>query len=91
VDGIVVSRKGPTVLNCFTQQFYGYDGKQYVSYSAIKSVFNKILSYRHIKGPIAIPKIGCGLAGGEWERVSEIINKVTGDDLDVWVYSLEEE
>lgn len=37
---------------------------------------------------VAIPKIGCGLAGGDWEVVSRIIDEATGDDLDVYVYEL---
>lgn len=35
---------------------------------------------------LAIPKIGCGLAGGNWNIVEKIINEVTGDKLDVYVY-----
>jgi O-acetyl-ADP-ribose deacetylase (regulator of RNase III) len=39
---------------------------------------------------IAIPKIGAGLAGGNWEIISRIIDDATGDDLDVYVYYLED-
>ena len=38
---------------------------------------------------IAIPKIGCGLAGGDWEKVKVIIEDVFSE-YDVVVYSLEE-
>lgn len=75
------------VVNCFTQEFYGYDGKKYVNYDAIHSCF-EALRKTNIK-EIAIPKIGCGLAGGNWEVVSRIIDDATGDDLDVYVYYLE--
>ncbi len=76
------------VFNCYTQDFYGYDGEKYISYDAIYDCFKNIAS-RKIK-EIAIPKIGCGLAGGNWEIVSRIIDDATGDDLDVYVYYLED-
>lgn len=77
---------GKSILNCYTQLFYGYDGKKYVSYDAIFDVFRRLI----LMGieEIAIPKIGCGLAGGNWEIVSRIIDDATGDKLDVYVYEL---
>jgi O-acetyl-ADP-ribose deacetylase (regulator of RNase III) len=39
---------------------------------------------------VAIPKIGCGLAGGDWNIVEQLINDTVGDDLEIWVYELEE-
>lgn len=79
------------VFNCFTQEFYGYDGKKYVNYEAIYNCFNYIAKFLNTSfyPEIAIPKIGCGLAGGNWEIVSRIIDDATGDDLDVYVYYLE--
>lgn len=74
-------------INCWTQLEYGYDGKKYVSYDAIHDCFSQIKE-RGVK-EVAIPKIGCGLAGGNWEIVSRIIDDATGDDLDVYVYYLE--
>jgi len=77
-----------TILNCWTQINYGYDGKKYVSYDAIYDVFKQLCDMR-IK-EVAIPKIGCGLAGGNWNIVKQIIDDATGDDLDVYVYYLED-
>jgi O-acetyl-ADP-ribose deacetylase (regulator of RNase III) len=37
--------------------------------------------------PIAMPRIGCGLAGGTWEEVEPLIKSHLGD-LDVHVYDL---
>lgn len=80
---------GKMVFNMFTQEFYGYDGKLYASYEAIESAFKTLTEhYGHI-GKLAIPKIGCGLAGANWEKVRDIINKTTGDELEVYVYYLE--
>ena len=65
------------VINAYTQ--YDYNGKPGTincDYAAIMRVFEKINA--DFKGKkIAIPKIGCGLAGGDWKEVSRIINEVT--------------
>jgi O-acetyl-ADP-ribose deacetylase (regulator of RNase III) len=76
------------VINAFTQEFYGRRTVKYVSYDAIFDIF-KNLADSNVK-EVAIPKIGCGLAGGNWEIVSRIIDDATGDDLDVYVYYLED-
>jgi hypothetical protein len=34
-----------------------------------------------------MPKIGAGLAGGDWEKIEEIINSVF-DKRDIFVYEL---
>lgn len=83
------NQKHKCVFNCFTQEYYGYSGYKFVNYDAIYNCF-KELSRRLYKKEIAIPKIGCGLAGGNWEIVSRIIDDATGDDLDVYVYYLED-
>lgn len=79
---------GKSILNCYTQEFYGYDERKYVSYDAIFNCFKSMVDLG-VK-EIAIPKIGCGLAGGNWEIVSRIIDDATGDNLDVYVYYLED-
>jgi O-acetyl-ADP-ribose deacetylase (regulator of RNase III) len=96
---IVYNNEDKTIFNCFTQQFYGYDGKRYVNYPAIvdcfRAVCDEILVYQPFIGAkpdyrLAIPKIGCGLAGGDWNIVEQLINDTVGDDLEIWVYELEE-
>jgi len=73
------------ILNCYTQLKYGYDGKKYISYDALYDVFSAISKkYKEV----AIPKIGCGLAGGDWEIVKAIINSATGNHCKVYVYYL---
>jgi O-acetyl-ADP-ribose deacetylase (regulator of RNase III) len=39
-------------------------------------------------GKIGFPKLGCGLAGGDWNFVSEIIKEVFYDQ-EVFVYELD--
>ena len=51
-----------TIFNCFTQEYYGYDGKKYVSYDAIYNCFT-FINKVHSGEKLAIPRIGAGLAG----------------------------
>jgi O-acetyl-ADP-ribose deacetylase (regulator of RNase III) len=60
-------------VNAFTQLNYGNDGKKYVSYDAIDNAFAAIARAIDTDSNIHFPKIGCGLAGGEWSVVQSII------------------
>jgi O-acetyl-ADP-ribose deacetylase (regulator of RNase III) len=68
-----------TIINAITQEFYGRDGKLYANYEAILDVFEKLNQDCSVAGgelperAVAMPLIGCGLAGGDWKIVSEII------------------
>lgn len=81
-------RGGKTVFNLFTQENYGYDDKVYVDYSAIRKCFDILLEKCDYVDKIAIPRIGCGLAGGDWDIVKQIINESVGDRVEVFVYYL---
>lgn len=74
------------IWNMFTQYNYGTGNQKYLLDSALIDCFAALVQ-KDIK-EIAIPKIGCGLAGGNWEEVKELINQVTGRYLDVYVYYL---
>lgn len=77
------------IANCFTQRYYGYDEKRYVDYFAITRCFLRLKKTVGFKDEIlAIPKIGCGLAGGDWNIVEQLINDTVGDELEIWVYEL---
>jgi len=79
------------ILNCFTQQNYGYDaGQQYLNYEALSKCMHKVLIYcmNHNQMQVAIPKIGCGLAGGNWNTVKDIINERFPRNFKVKVYYL---
>ena len=69
------------------QIYYGYDGRKLVSYDAIYDIFQSLSKKFN---EIAIPKIGCGLAGGNWEIVKRIIEDAVGDKCHVKVYYLDE-
>lgn len=60
------------VANCIIQEFYGRDkDKVYVSYDAIFTCFNKL---NKVDVQLNIPLMGAGLAGGEWDIISDVIN-----------------
>lgn len=78
------------VVNMVTQDNFGYDGKVYVSYSAIEvGLINlcKHIEFNGLEKTIHLPKIGCGLAGGDWSIVSGIISNSTPVDYDVYIWN----
>ena len=71
------------IINAYTQYNYGF-GKTNCDYEAIRNVFTKLNT--DYKGKVlCIPKIGAGLAGGDWKKIKKIINEVTPDiEIDVF-------
>lgn len=61
------------VVNAYTQYDYGYDGKRRVDYDAVRSCFKRIAETFPGES-IAYPKIGAGLAGGDWSIISALID-----------------
>jgi O-acetyl-ADP-ribose deacetylase (regulator of RNase III) len=61
------------VVNCYTQFLMGTD-KPYVDYEALTLCMRKLNHYYKGKR-IGLPQIGCGLAGGKWSIVKDIIEK----------------
>ena len=84
---VSVQDDGKVIHNAITQKDYGRrDDRVYVSYWAIAEAFRKINSWG-IK-EIAMPKIGAGLANGDWNVISAIIEN-TLIDTKPFVYVLE--
>lgn len=76
------------VINAITQDGYGRDGKKYVCYDAVARCFKAINTFCGEMGYdiIAIPKIGAGLGGGNWDVIEEVIlSKMTDTDVKVYV------
>jgi O-acetyl-ADP-ribose deacetylase (regulator of RNase III) len=61
------------ILNAITQEFYGYNNQTYVNYPALISIFNQLNKIFNKDDRIAMPMIGAGLGGGDWNRIEEII------------------
>ena len=82
---IIAKCKGDKlIMNAIIQTNYGRENKKYVSYNAIErcmsfinnEIKNNKKTYEKVWGSaIAMPKIGAGLAGGNWSIIEEIIEK----------------
>ncbi len=82
----------PVVANMATQDGYGYDGKLYVDYSAVEKCLDEVIGTADLWDfSVALPRVGCGLAGGDWKIVFDILLKVYEKypKVPVEVYSLE--
>ena len=72
---------GKVIFNGVTQEFYGRDGKHYVDYAAIKEVIEAVNFYIEAQNcapdyrSVAMPMIGAGLGGGDWNIISKIIEE----------------
>lgn len=62
------------IINAYTQYYFG--GPSPVDYGAIRECFKKI-NYRYKGKKVGIPKIGAGLAGGNWKKIEKIIDEET--------------
>lgn len=67
-----------TVVNAYTQYGCHYS-KINVDYDAIKNCFIKIKE-KYSGKRIGYPLIGCGLAGGDWNVVSKIIDGILTEE-----------
>lgn len=87
---IIRVEDGIWVVNCFTQVFYGYDGKKYASSEAISKCLNKVAMLAPHKSKVYAPKIGCGLGGLDWETevqpILEEFEKYTGFEVTICDY-----
>jgi O-acetyl-ADP-ribose deacetylase (regulator of RNase III) len=74
------------ILHAITQQFYGRGGKRYTSYDAIAEAMSAINSMNISE--IAMPRIGAGLGGGDWNVIAAIIESEL-KRVKPYVYTLE--
>ena len=81
---------GRTVIDAVTQEFYGRDPNViYVDYGAIRTVMQTINDKLKLttSSAVAFPKIGAGLANGDWTVIEDIIESEATDFQPV-VYTL---
>lgn len=82
-----------SVINCYTQEKFGYDGKKYAEYNAIVDCMIKLAMFVGENGKINIPMIGAGRGGLSWYTIEEkllgiekdllvefIVHTITGED-----------
>ena len=65
------------VTNCFTQEFYGYDGRKYADLGAIRKCIMKASVYGE---QLYMVKIGSDLGGLDWDK--EIVPMIEAIDTD---------
>lgn len=67
------------ICSLFAQEDYGYDGKCYTVYNALKECMQTVRN-AYPNHTIAIPYLmGCHKGGGDWNTVNKIIEKVFAD------------
>jgi O-acetyl-ADP-ribose deacetylase (regulator of RNase III) len=76
------------IANCATQKDIGTDKVQ-ADYYAIETCMRRVKEFAKSHDlTVAVPKIGAGLAGGDWDRIERILEEVFSD-YNVVVYYLE--
>ena len=79
-----------SVINMFSQEHYGYDGRRYTSYDAFWNCLNLIKRTVPKGKTIGFPKkIGCDRGGANWPVILEMITEVLGTEYKVFIYYLE--
>lgn len=75
------------IINLFAQYNYGYDGKCYTNYDALRDSLERFKSHLTKPTTIAIPYLmGCHRGGGDWNVVYKMIEEVFADgDCDVLI------
>ena len=66
---IKIGEKDLTVVNAYTQYGLGGNPFDYEAFTKIVDEMNIVFKGKHI----GLPKIGAGLAGGSWPKISSII------------------
>lgn len=59
----------------------------YIRYKALETALLTVANYRK-DVTIHMPRIGCGLAGGKWEKIEPLIEEILSD-FDVYVYDFD--
>lgn len=80
-----------TVANLIGQSGCGFfNGKPPVRYEAICTGLRSVAAYAgETKASVHMPKMGAGLAGGDWGRIESLIRQQLSDqDIPVIVYTL---
>lgn len=80
------------VANMIAQEgIYAKNGIPPIRYTAVRECLVTLAEKaKEMKASIHLPRIGCGLAGGEWRFIEAIINEtLIENDIPVFVYDLQ--
>ena len=76
-DDYYKTDKHQNVVNFFSQENFGYDGKRYTSYDAFWNCLNLLEKATTSEQTIAFPyKIGCVRGGANWKIIKAMIEEV---------------
>lgn len=79
------------IANMYSQNNYGYDGKQYTNYYAFRQCCKKIVEFCRnmtIKYTVAMPyKIASDRGGADWDKIMDILLEEF-TDIDLTLYKL---
>ena len=92
IDIVEVEEGAREIVNIFGQLDYGRDGKKYTSYDAFANALDLIDAYVPEDWSIGFPKyIGCGLGGGNWNIIVNMIEEILDSHVsrDIYIYELE--
>jgi O-acetyl-ADP-ribose deacetylase (regulator of RNase III) len=66
-------------------------GKPPIRYEAVEAALERVATEaERLNASVHMPRIGCGLAGGAWDRIEPIIRRTLCDrGVEVYVYDLE--
>ena len=78
------------IINMHTQLNFGSGDSQYVDYAAVLRCFDSLkYDFGSHDRILAVPRIGAGLAGGDWETIKNImVSKTQEQNIDLVIYSL---
>lgn len=82
--------EGITVINMIAQHGTGKDseGKSPIRYQALREALRKVNSHLKVyNGTLHIPRIDAGLAGGDWNVITRILNEEI--EADIYAYDLQ--
>jgi O-acetyl-ADP-ribose deacetylase (regulator of RNase III) len=78
------------IANMIAQKGIGRDpeGNPPINYGALRITLNEVNRQAYMTGSsIHMPRIGCGLAGGDWNKVEEIIKDVMSVPVTVYDFN----
>lgn len=79
--------EGKYIVNLFAQDYYGYDGKCYTDYNALRSCLRTV-NQNFCGRTVAIPfRMSCDRGGADWDVVYAMIEEEL-HDCDVTIYRL---
>ena len=77
--------KAGYIVNLFAQEKFGYDGKCYTDYEALKECLMDINKYCS-DITIAIPYLmGCARGGGDWNVVYKMIEEIFDESINILI------